>query len=274
MTLPNLRAADESQLAATISVIVSESAATTKPAVVSEAAPANASGPPPVMLSVAAGVCGCEAASTDSAVAEATRATAISAVTNRGTTPTARSLPRLGLEQLERASQPSKVSLSDQPLSRAILFDFPVKQALSYSSESKAIFSPVNLHQPGVFYTFRKPAVCTFTRPFGVEVDVGCDGGWVSTLLWMPRCKMHCDVHLLEPQRFSLSADCVSVDPFVLSFFPFLFVIVFLSFFFVFPLSLRLLTLVRGTALFRCSASPIAEPVNLHHCCATPSVAA
>jgi hypothetical protein len=180
MTLPNLpmRAADESHLAATISVIVSESAATTKPAVVSEAAPANASGPPPVMLSVAAGVSGCVAASTDSAVAEATPATAISAVADRGTTPTARSLPRLGLEQLERASQPSRVSLSDQPLSRAILFDFPVKQALSYSSESKAIvcgcwccfyharfFSPVNLHQPGVFYTFRKPRRLHFHSP-------------------------------------------------------------------------------------------------------------
>jgi hypothetical protein len=167
-----MRAADESQLAATISANLSESAATTKPVVVSEAAPANASLPAPMLLSVAvaadgiesaateaavseaapanasppapvrmsvaAGVSGCVAAPTDSAVAEATPATAISAVADHGTLPTARSLPRLGIEQLERASQPSEVSLSDQTLSRAILFDF-LKQAFLYSSELKAI---------------------------------------------------------------------------------------------------------------------------------------
>jgi hypothetical protein len=162
----------ESQLAATIFAFVTGSVATTKTAVVSEAAPANtspqasmllsaaaavdgtrsaatepavseaapvnASPPAPMPVSVAVDVSGSVPAPTDSAAAEATAAAFISAVADHGTTPTARSLPRLGLEQLERTRQPPEVSLSDQPLSRASLFDFP-KQALSYSSKLKAI---------------------------------------------------------------------------------------------------------------------------------------
>jgi hypothetical protein len=96
--------------------------AATEPTVLFEAAPASAS-PATVRMSVA-GVCAFMPTPTDSAVAEATASAATSAVADRGTTPTARLLHPLGLRELEQASQPREVSLSDHPLSRAFSFDF------------------------------------------------------------------------------------------------------------------------------------------------------
>jgi hypothetical protein len=98
--------------------------AATEP-VVSEAALGNASPPAPVRMPVGVDVCGSVRAPTDSAIAEATSAAAISAVADHETTRTARSLPQLRLTSPEWASQPPEVSLSDRPLSRASLIDFP-----------------------------------------------------------------------------------------------------------------------------------------------------